>query len=46
MKHVGKKTLKPISVGNNVFVGARSVILPGTFIGDNCIIGAGAVVKD
>ena len=37
--------LKPIEIGNNVFIGARTIILPGTFIGDNCIIGAGSVVK-
>ncbi len=31
-------------VGNNVFVGAGSIILPGVTIGDNVIIGAGSVV--
>lgn len=35
----------PISVGNNVWVGAGSVILKGTTIGDNCIIAAGSVVR-
>ena len=34
-----------ISLGDNVFVGARCTLLPGTEIGDNCIIGAGSVVK-
>ena len=34
-----------VEIGDNVFLGANSVILAGTFIGDNCIIGAGAVVK-
>jgi acetyltransferase-like isoleucine patch superfamily enzyme len=33
-----------ISVGNNVFIGARSVILPGVRIDDNCIVGSGSVV--
>lgn len=37
--------IKPISIGDNVFLGARSVILPGTTIGNNCIVGAGAVIK-
>lgn len=32
------------SIGNNVFIGANSVILPGTVISDNVIIGAGSVV--
>ena len=34
-----------ISVGNNVFIGYDAIILPKTFIGDNCVIGAGAVVS-
>lgn len=34
-----------ITIGNNVFIGARASLLPGTVIGDNCIIGACAVVK-
>lgn len=32
-------------IGNNVFIGMNAVILPGTWIGDNSIIGAGAVVS-
>lgn len=39
------KFLKPITIGNNCFVGARTFILPGTTIGDNCIIGAASVIK-
>ena len=35
----------PIIIGNNVWVGANVVILRGTTIGDNCVIGAGAVIK-
>lgn len=33
-----------ITIGNNVFIGANSILLPGVSIADNCIIGAGAVV--
>lgn len=33
-----------INVGNNVFIGARSIILPNVNIGNNCIIAAGSVV--
>ena len=35
----------PIHIGNNVFIGYGSVILPETFIGDNVIIGAGSIVR-
>ncbi len=34
----------PINIGNNVWVGGNSVILPGVSIGDNSVIGAGSVV--
>lgn len=35
---------KPVVIGNNVWIGTRATILKGVHIGDNCIIGAGAVV--
>lgn len=35
---------KPIVLGDNVYIGVRTIILPGVSIGDNCIIGAGSVV--
>lgn len=34
----------PVTIGNDVFVGARSVILPGVTIGNRVVIGAGSVV--
>lgn len=37
--------VKPITIGNNVFIGFGSVILPGVSIGDNVVIGAYAVVS-
>lgn len=35
----------PVKIGDNVFIGENAMILMGTTIGDNCIIGAHAVVK-
>lgn len=35
----------PIEIGNNVWIGANSTILPGVKIGDNVTIGAGSVVN-
>ncbi len=32
-------------IGNNVFVGAGSIVLPGVTIGNNVVIGAGSVVS-
>ena len=34
----------PVTIGNNVWIGAGSIILPGVTIGDNSVIGAGSVV--
>ena len=33
-----------VSIGNNVFIGAESVILPGVTIGNNVIVGANSTV--
>lgn len=35
----------PIVIGKNVWIGANTVILRGTTIGDNCVVGAGCVLK-
>ena len=34
----------PIHIGDNVWIGANSVVLPGVTIGDNTVIGAGSIV--
>ena len=34
-----------LQIGNNVFVGANSIVLPNVRIGDNVIIGAGSVIS-
>jgi acetyltransferase-like isoleucine patch superfamily enzyme len=36
---------KPITIGQDVWIGAHSVILPGVSIGDGAIIASGAVVS-
>lgn len=35
---------KPIVIGNNVWLGGGVIILPGITVGDNTVVGAGAVV--
>jgi len=40
----GLEFAKPITIGDNVWVGGGAIICPGVFIGDNTIIGAGSVV--
>lgn len=34
----------PVTIGNNVWICAGVMVLPGVTIGDNCVIGAGSVV--
>lgn len=36
---------KKIVIGNNVWIGAKSIILPGVIIGDNVVVAAGSVVN-
>lgn len=44
-QHPDLDLIRPIVVGNNVYIGYEAVILPGTVIGDNVIVGARAVVR-
>ena len=36
---------RPVSIGDDVFIGCNSIILKGTKIGDRCTVGAGSVVS-
>lgn len=40
-----KSLTAPVTIGNNVWIGGGSIILPGVTIGDNTTIGAGSVVS-
>lgn len=44
-RRAGKSAPAPISVGDGVWIGARVTLLPGTKVGDGCVIAAGAVVR-
>ena len=43
-RNSGKEYAKPITIGNNVWIGGSAVINPGVTIGDNVVIASGAVV--
>lgn len=40
----GYTKVSNVTIGNNVFIGAGSILLPGVTIGDNVIVGAGSIV--
>ncbi len=42
---MGRDKPEKIYIGNNVWIGGNSIILKGTRIGDNSVVGAGSVVK-
>ncbi len=43
-RNKGLEYAKPITIGNNVWIGGGVTILPGVTIGENTVIGAGSVV--
>ena len=43
-KFLGYTKIGRVTIGNNVFIGAESVVLPNVTIGDNVIIGANSTV--
>lgn len=43
-RRAGVEAALPVRIGNNVWIGGRSVICPGVVIGDDAVIGAGSVV--
>ena len=43
-RRAGAKVTSPVSIGDGVWLGARSVILPGVTVGDGAVVSTGAVV--
>ena len=43
-RRAGLEFGRPVSIGANVWIGAAAIILPGVTVGDDAIVGAGAVV--
>ncbi|MCI8465610.1 MAG: sugar O-acetyltransferase [Lachnospiraceae bacterium] len=39
-----KTQTAPVVIGNNVWIGGGSILLPGVTVGDNVVIGAGSIV--
>jgi maltose O-acetyltransferase len=42
----GLTQVKPITIGNGCWIGARATILPGVTLGEGCVVSAGAVVSN
>ena len=45
LRRDGWESGKPVTIGDNVWLGAGTIVLPGVSIGDNTVVGAGAVVS-
>ena len=44
MQKQGYDNVRPVVIGDDVWIGRRVIILPGVKIGEGCVIGAGAIV--
>jgi len=44
-RHIDHTLIAPVVIGDRVFVGVGAIILPGTRIGDDSVVAAGAVVR-
>ena len=44
LRKTGAEFGRPVSIGQNVWIGGGAIILPGLTIGDDAVVGAGAVV--
>jgi maltose O-acetyltransferase len=44
VRRLGWETAKPITVGDNVWLSSGVIVCPGVTIGDDTVVGAGAVV--
>ncbi|MES1999789.1 MAG: acyltransferase [Pseudomonadota bacterium] len=47
LRHVppGAKTIRPVLIGRNVWIGDRGVVLKGSEIGEDSVIGSNSVVR-
>jgi maltose O-acetyltransferase len=43
-RRLGWEYAKPITIGDNVWLGGGVIVCPGVTIGDNTVVGAGAIV--
>ncbi len=44
LRRTGAESGKPIAVADNVWLGGGAILLPGVSVGENTVVGAGAVV--
>ena len=40
----GLEIARPVTIGENVWIGGGAILMPGVTIGDGAIVGAGSVV--
>ena len=44
LRNQGLEYAKPVTIGDNVWIGGGAILMPGVTIGENTVVGAGSVV--
>ena len=44
IRRQGNLPVRRVTIGNDVWIGTRVIIMPGVRLGDGCVVGAGSVV--
>ncbi len=45
IREQGYAEVKPVKIGNDVWIGRRTIILPGVTVGDGAVLGAGSIIS-
>ena len=45
LRRAGRMVTQPVTIGSGAWIGAGAILLPGTEVGEGCVVAAGAVAS-